>query len=722
MLNRISITYKLLGLVVGGIAVTAMTLGWVTSQASSEALSRLSEDKLSSIAQTEAAAFSDYLQSIQQDLDTVADNPFTLRALRGFESGWDALGSDQLNTLQDLYIESNPNPLGEKHLLDYASDGSEYSQAHAEFHPWFRQFLESRGYYDIFLFSNDGSLVYTVFKELDYATNLRTGEWASSDLGAAFRAAADDSAYISDHAFFDFQPYAPSHGAPASFIARPIPDENGNQAGVLVFQMPIDHLNQIMGATSGLGETGESFLIGEDGLLRTDAPRADTSTILSASFPTDSLAGAASRDFSMYEGASYTGADVSAAIVPVEFEGTQWFVVAQENTEELNQPIADLQQRTLITSLIVLAILGVVGAFFARMISGPIATIAKTTDKIANGYFDTVIPYQKRGDEIGPLARSLEKFRLAMISAEKLAKEQQERAVQDRKEAEQRAAIGEALANRARKFDEIVSRALEEFTTAAGNLDENATAMSAIAEETATQSRGITAASQNASNNVQSVAAATEELTMSVSEISSKVEHSRNATSNAVSRAEVMRERVGGLETAANAISDVVGLITDIAGQTNLLALNATIEAARAGEAGKGFAVVASEVKALATQTSKATEDISRQVQAIQETTSASVSGIHDILTVISELEEASAQISAAIAQQNSATMQISESIQSAAGSVSEVDNNIHGVNDAAQEAGVTATRMRTASELLSEQSNILKSEVMSFLNDVRVA
>ena len=115
-------------------------------------------------------------------------------------------------------------------------------------------------------------------------------------------------------------------------------------------------------------------------------------------------------------------------------------------------------------------------------------------------------------------------------------------------------------------------------------------------------------------------------------------------------------------------------------------------------------------------------KELAKKSQSIQKTTSASVSGIHDILTVISELEEASAQISAAISQQNSATMQISESIQSAAGSVSEVDNNIHGVSDAAQEAGVTASRMRTASELLSEQSNILKSEVMSFLNDVRVA
>ena len=315
-------------------------------------------------------------------------------------------------------------------------------------------------------------------------------------------------------------------------------------------------------------------------------------------------------------------------------------------------------------------------------------------------------------------ARRLTIFRQDMETSESPAKEQQERAVKDKFEAERRAELGERLTERARKFDEVGSAALGEIGSAAGNLDENATAMSAIAEETASQSSGIMNASQNASNNVQSVAAATEELSVSVGEISSKVSLSRDATANAVQQAEVMRQRVACLEEAASAISDVIKLITNIAGKTNLLAL----KAARAGEAGKGFAVVASEVKALATQTSKATEDISKQIAAIQNTTSESVSGIHDILTVIGELEAASTEIASAIERQGSATQQISSSIQNAASSVTEVDSNILGVNDAAQEADVTANRMRSASATLHEQSEILRKEVMSFLKDVRAS
>ncbi|MAI90628.1 methyl-accepting chemotaxis protein [Ponticaulis sp.] len=720
MLSRISITYKMLALVIGAIIITATALGVIVMRTASSSIIELEESKIEGLAQANATALEDYLSSIQQDLDTVADNPYTLEALRDFEAGWNDLGANQRAMLQDLYITSNPNPLGEKHLLTAASDGSTYSSAHAEHHPWFRNFLEARGYYDIFLFNTDGDLVYTVFKELDYATNLRTGEWSSSDLGNAFRAAADDLSG-GEHAFFDFQAYAPSHGAPASFISRAILDENGNQAGVLVFQMPIDQLNQIMGSTAGLGETGESFLIGQDGYLRTDAPHAGESTILSRRVDPQPIA-TASLSGEVFTGENYSGHTVITAAVPVNFEGTQWYAVTEIDEAEMLTPVATFRNEILIVAAALVVILGAVGAFFSRALSQPISKIARVTSTIADGNLETVIPFQTRGDEIGPLARSLEKFRQAMVSSEEMAREQQARAEADKVEAQRRAAIGEQLAQRARSFDQIVSRALAEFTKAAENLEDNATSMSAIAEETASQSQGITSASQNASANVQNVAAATEEMTMSVAEIQSKMEHARGATGNAVQKAEIMRERVSGLESAANAISDVIGLITDIAGQTNLLALNATIEAARAGEAGKGFAVVASEVKELATQTSKATEDISRQVTAIQETTSASAEGIRDILAVITELEEASSQISVAIEEQNAATMQISESIQHAAGSVAEVDNNIHGVNDAAQEAGMTATRMRDASRLLNDQSNVLKEEVLSFLNDVRVA
>ncbi|MAK61742.1 MAG: methyl-accepting chemotaxis protein [Ponticaulis sp.] len=721
MLNRVSITYKLLGLVLGAVLVSSLASGFMASQQSSEAIIAQQKQSLAGFAEARANALEDYLSSIQIDLDTVATNPETLLALEDFQAGWDELGREQTETLQHLYITANPNPLGEKHKLDFASDGSAYSEAHAKHHQWFREFLEARGYYDIFLFSLEGDLVYTVFKELDYATNLRTGQWKDSDLGNAFRAAADNL-NGTEKAFFDFEPYAPSHGAPASFISRAIYDEAGKKSGVLVFQMPIDRLNAIMGNTVGLGETGDSYLVGSDGVMRTDSPKASSSTLLKTSINPAQIENASNHDIFLYEGEDYNGERVVSAAHQIPFEGVNWYVVTQTDEAEILAPAADLRGSLTFVSITLIVILGVVGIFLARMISGPIARVAKTTEKIASGQFDTEIPYQNRGDEIGPLARSLDKFRLAMISAEKLATEQQERAEQDKIEAERRAMIGERLAQRAQDFDAIVSKALEEFAHAAGNLDENATAMSAIAEETATQSKGIAHASKNASNNVQGVAAATEELSVSVGEIGAKVSHSLSATNNAVKQAESMRERVAGLEAAASAISDVIGLITNIAGQTNLLALNATIEAARAGEAGKGFAVVASEVKALATQTSKATEDISKQISAIQDTTTASVAGIHDILTVIAELESASREIANSIDQQNAATQQISESIQQASGSVLEVDNNIHGVNDAAQEAGVTANRMRNASELLNEQSQILRQEVLSFLDDVRVA
>ncbi|MAP96348.1 MAG: methyl-accepting chemotaxis protein [Ponticaulis sp.] len=721
MLGKISITYKLLGLVAGAILLTALTLGYVASTQATEAILKEERSKLRALTTSRANEFDDYLRSIEVDLTTIAHNPATLTALDDFKTGWAELGGNREATLQNLYITSNPNPLGEKHKLDYAPDGSAYSDAHMRHHAWFREFLEARGYYDIFLFDLNGDLVYTVFKELDYATNLRTGEWKDSDLGNVFRDAAD-RLENGEKAFYDFKAYAPSHGAPASFIATPIYDNSGTKQGVLVFQMPIDRLNSIFGARAGLGESGFSFIAGQDGFMRTDVPLFDESTILKQQIDVSKIDNATMETPAMFEGNDFRGNHVLAVASPIEFNGTEWFVITQIDMDEILEPAIAMRNNLLTTSAILVVVLGLIGIFLARMISRPIAKISRTTESIAAGNFETEIPYKKNGDEMGQLARSLDKFRLAMISAETMAKEQTERAEADKIEAERRAQIGEALANRARKFDQIVSAALSEFSGAAANLDENATAMSAIAEETASQSRGITNSSQNASNSVQGVAAATEELSMSVGEIGSKVSMSRDATANAVRQAESMRERVAGLEAAATAISDVIGLITNIAGQTNLLALNATIEAARAGEAGKGFAVVASEVKALATQTSKATDDISRQIAAIQDTTTASVTGIHEILSVIAELEASSNEIASAIEQQNSATSQISQSIQEAAGSVQEVDNNIHGVNDAAQEAGVTANRMRKASELLAEQSEILRTEVMSFLSDVRAA
>ncbi len=175
-------------------------------------------------------------------------------------------------TLQYLYISSNQNPTGEKHLLNDAKDGSAYSAAHAEFHPLMKNFLEKFGYYDIFLIDHEtGDMLYSVFKEVDFATSLLTGIYKTTNFGRVVKQAVD-STDLDFVKLVDFEPYDPSYLAPASFIASPIYD-HGKKIGILVFQMPINKINQILTGNNkweedGLGATGETFMVGEDHKLR----------------------------------------------------------------------------------------------------------------------------------------------------------------------------------------------------------------------------------------------------------------------------------------------------------------------------------------------------------------------------------------------------------------------------------------------------------------------
>jgi methyl-accepting chemotaxis protein len=162
-------------------------------------------------------------------------------------------GIDMKSELQRVYITENPHPTGEKDKLYDAKTGSLYDVIHAKYHPWFHELQQDEGYYDVFLFDADGNLIYSVFKELDYATNFQSGggEWASSDLGEVFRKAMQ----ITEHhvvAFEDFAPYGPSYDAPASFMAYPV-KADGEAIGVLAFQMPIDKINELMRHNLGLG-------------------------------------------------------------------------------------------------------------------------------------------------------------------------------------------------------------------------------------------------------------------------------------------------------------------------------------------------------------------------------------------------------------------------------------------------------------------------------------
>ncbi|RQH12035.1 CHASE3 domain-containing protein [Bradyrhizobium sp. RP6] len=366
---------------------------------------------------------------------------------------------------------------------------------------------------------------------------------------------------------------------------------------------------------------------------------------------------------------------------------------------------------------LVTLLLSLVGAFgVAFAVTRPIQRITTEMGILAQGDTSVVVSGTERKDEIGEMAQAVQVFKTNAIEVERLKAEQVEA---ERRNAEQRKQDMIRLAD---DFEGAVGQIIGTVSSASTQLEASASTLTGTAERSQQLATTVASASEEASTNVQSVASATEEMASSVGEISRQVQESARMAGDAVGQARATTERVSELSRAAARIGDVVELINTIAGQTNLLALNATIEAARAGEAGRGFAVVASEVKALAEQTAKATGEIGQQISGIQAATNDSVGAIKEISSTIERLSEISSAIAAAVEEQGAATQEIARNVQQAAQGTQQVSSNITDVQRGATETGTASSQVLSAAQMLSNDSNRLKTEVSKFLTNVRAA
>ncbi len=586
-----------------------------------------------------------------------------------------------------------------------------------EMDAYLTDYLKKYGYYDLFLISPAGDVFYSVAKEADLGTNMVEGKFASSNLGKLVRKVKQDKAF----AMADFEPYAPSNGDAAAFIAEPV-IEHGEVKVIVALQLSVDAINAIMQQRDGMGQTGETYLVGPDKLMRSDSYLDPKFHSVKGSFAnpakgkveTEAAREAIAGKTGQGVITDYNGNPVLSAYTPVTVLGHNWALLAEIDKGEAFAVVDKLRGLMVMLGLAVAGLTGVVGFVLARSLANPITSMTATMTRLADGDRSVTVPAQDRSDEIGDMAKAVQVFKDNAIEMERLTAEQE--ALKKRTEEQRRA----QMLGLADEFDQSIKGIVGQVASASTEMQGTAQSMASVSEQASRQATAVAAASEEASSNVQTVASAAEELSSSISEIARQVAEAATITGQAVEQAEHTDGIVKSLAESAHRIGEVVGLITDIASQTNLLALNATIEAARAGEAGKGFAVVAGEVKNLAAQTAKATDEIGTQISAVQGATEEAVEAIGGIVQIISRISEISSAIASAVEEQGAATQEIARNVEQASAGTRMVSDNIAGVEQAAGEAGNASSQVLSAARELSQQAEHLRTEVDRFIARIR--
>ena len=749
-------------------------VGWLSVDSSKQALKNQIQNQLTAIRDTKKSQIEHYFETINKQVITFSDDQMIIDAMLGFKPAFKDYRqetSTQVNAdlkqqvasyyngpfteeykkrnagrapdvnsiiakldddsfaLQNQYIMANSNPLGSKDALSKTQDGSTYNKLHSKFHPHIRHFLQEFGFYDIFLVDDKtGDIVYSVFKELDYSTSLINGPYAQSGIGKAF-AAANQLTTKNTAKLVEFENYLPSYQDPASFIATPIFDQ-GKKIGILIFQMPIDAINSVMThdhqwAQIGLGESGETYLVGADQKMRSmgrfliedksgyldvlkqsgmapaliDTIRAKNTTIGLQPVQTQGVKEALSGSANFAIFPDYRNISVLSAYAPINILGLKWAIMSEIDQEEAFRPVDDLVESiltsTIIIALIVILVVVVMGYLFSITITAPINKIADSMENIAEGDGDlTQRLDETRSDELGRLAVGFNSF---VSKIETVIKNISEGSLQ-------LASSSEELSATTEQSKQAVEQQRSNTSQAATSMHQMTDEAQAVAESAKIAAQASRNADEQAKTCVQLVKTTTDSVELLASDVGNT------------------EKVIISLEANSQIIGTVLDVIKGIAEQTNLLALNAAIEAARAGEQGRGFAVVADEVRTLAQRTQESTLEIQNIIEELQGNAS-KASGVmleskDNMAQTVSHIEKIGdtlSSLSIGIAEIDKMTSNIAVSVGEQSNVANDINDNINNINQVSEEITNSSNESAVASTQLSSLASQLQGLVEKF-------
>ncbi len=683
---------------------TIVALALISLTRTSKALSDAASNQLSAIRTIKEKQITELFDRFMSDVEVVADT------------------HDVEKSIENFILYHNEMDIQATAPYDMSSSAEgltrTYDDIYSETNNLLKKYAEIYGYYDVFLIcAKHGHVMYSWAKEADLGENLSAGQYKDSGLAEVWKKAiSEDKAVL-----VDVSAYAPSNGAPAMFAGAPI-KKDGETIGVFAIQIPFNRINNIMQERTGMGNTGETYLVGKDKLMRSDSFLDPDSHSLLASMAgtvktngvdTEAVRAALKGESDTRIIDDYNGDSVFSSWDNISFGGITWTVIAEIDKAEVDIPINQITIFILIAAVIIFIIVIIVTVLFSRGLTTPLKAGVEFANQIASKDLTALIDrkYLSRKDEIGKLSVALIDMRDSIKSM-----------------------MGEmstGMGSLAAASTELLSIS-EDMAKGTNLTTEKAGTVAAASEELNANATSVAAGMEQSSTNLDSVATATEEMTATIGQIAQNTESARTVTEQAVEQSKQVTELMDALGASANEIGKVTETITSISDQTNLLALNATIEAARAGAAGKGFAVVASEIKELAKQTAAATEDIREKIDGIQTSTNNSIVDIKKITEIVQNVNDYVTTIAAAVEEQAVTTKDISDNMGQASSAVQDasertaqnstvsrdIAKEIAEVSTSTDEMAVAGSQVAESAKELSSLSERLKAMVEQYKVD----